>query len=83
MSALSQQVHQLADQLPSDATWDDVRRRIDELAEAEKLRALRAAVQVGLDDIAAGRSQRFESAHALAEHLAHRARQRIGAGRKH
>ncbi len=81
MSALSQQVHQLADQLPPDATWDDVRRRIDELAQAERRQALRAAVRVGLDDIAAGRSQRFESAHDLAEHLANRAQRRIDTAR--
>lgn len=81
MSSLSKQVHRIADQLPEDATWDDVRHLVDRHADEDKLEALRAAVQVGIDDLEAGRSQRFESAHAAAEHLRGVARARIDAAR--
>jgi antitoxin ParD1/3/4 len=37
--------------------------------EKARLEALRAAVQVGIDDIEAGRFQDFESADALADYL--------------
>jgi antitoxin ParD1/3/4 len=37
--------------------------------EKAKLEALRAAVQVGLDDMAAGRFQAFETAETLDEHF--------------
>ncbi len=42
---LRQQVHQIADQLPPEATWDDVRYQIE----------LRASIERGLADIEAGR----------------------------
>ncbi|MFT4197610.1 MAG: hypothetical protein QM601_06840 [Pseudoxanthomonas sp.] len=45
MSTLSQQVHQIADQLPPEATWDDVRYQVE----------LRASVERGLADAKAGR----------------------------
>lgn len=44
-SNLRQQVHQIADQLPPEATWDDVRYQIE----------LRASIERGLADIEAGR----------------------------
>lgn len=43
--SLRQQVHQIADQLPPEATWDDVRYQIE----------LRASIERGLADIEAGR----------------------------
>ena len=46
--------------------------RLVEQREAEdkaKLKALREAAQVGLDDIAAGRYRRFEDEQSLREHL--------------
>lgn len=42
---LRQQVHQIADQLLPEATWDDVRYQIE----------LRASIERGLADIEAGR----------------------------
>ncbi len=45
MSTLSQQVHQIADALPPEATWDDVRYQIE----------LKASVERGLADAKAGR----------------------------
>lgn len=42
---LRQQVHQIADQLSPEATWDDVRYQIE----------LRASIERGLADIEAGR----------------------------
>lgn len=42
---LRQQVHQIADQLTPEATWDDVRYQIE----------LRASIERGLADIEAGR----------------------------
>lgn len=45
MTTLSQQVHQVAEQLPPEATWDDVRYQIE----------LRASIERGLADVKAGR----------------------------
>lgn len=45
MSTLSQQVHQIAEQLPPEATWDDVRYQVD----------LHASIERGLADAKAGR----------------------------
>ncbi len=45
MTTLSQQVHQIADQLSSEATWDDVRYQVE----------LRASIERGLADVKAGR----------------------------
>lgn len=42
---LRKQVHQIADQLPPEATWDDVRYQVE----------LRASIERGLADIKAGR----------------------------
>lgn len=39
MSSLSQQVHQIADQLPPEATWEDVRHLVEQRADDEKLKA--------------------------------------------
>jgi predicted transcriptional regulator len=50
MSTLSQQVHQIADQLPPEATWDDVRYQIE----------LHASIERGLDDLKAGRTIKVE-----------------------
>lgn len=40
-----------------------------EAEQADKLARLRAAVQLGIDDLEAGRYTTFESAKALADHL--------------
>ena len=45
MTTLSQQVHQIAEQLPPEATWDDVRYQVE----------LRASIERGLADVKAGR----------------------------
>lgn len=45
MANLSQQVHQIADQLPPEATWDDVRYQVE----------LHASIERGLGDLKAGR----------------------------
>lgn len=45
MSTLSKQVHQIADQLPPEATWDDVRYQVE----------LKASIERGLADVKAGR----------------------------
>ena len=45
MPTLSQQVHQIAEQLPPEATWDDVRYQVD----------LHASIERGLADAKAGR----------------------------
>lgn len=42
---LREQVHVIADQLPPEATWDDVRYQIE----------LRASIERGLADVGAGR----------------------------
>lgn len=42
---LRDQVRQIADQLPADATWEDVRYQIE----------LRASIERGLSDVEAGR----------------------------
>lgn len=42
---LREQVHVIADQLPPEATWDDVRYQIE----------LRASIERGLADVRAGR----------------------------
>ncbi len=47
---LRQQVHQIADQLPPEATWDDVRYQVE----------LRASIERGLADIKAGRVMAVE-----------------------
>jgi predicted transcriptional regulator len=44
MTTLSQQVHQIAEQLPPEATWDDVRYQVE----------LRASIEQGLADVKAG-----------------------------
>ncbi len=44
-STLRQQVHLIADALPPEATWDDVRYQVE----------LRASVERGLADVEAGR----------------------------
>ena len=44
-SSLRQQVHQIADQLPAGATWDDVLYQVE----------LRASIERGLADADAGR----------------------------
>lgn len=44
-ASLREQVHQIADQLPEAATWEDVRYQIE----------LRASIDRGLADIDAGR----------------------------
>lgn len=43
---LREQVHQIAEQLPPEATWDDVRYQVE----------LRASIERGLADVRAGRS---------------------------
>lgn len=43
--SLRDQVRQIADQLPADATWEDVRYQIE----------LRASIERGLSDVEAGR----------------------------
>lgn len=48
---LRQQVHQIADQLPPEATWDDVRYQIE----------LRASIERGLADADAGRMTDVET----------------------
>jgi antitoxin ParD1/3/4 len=48
--------------------------------EAARLDALRTAVQSGVDDIEAGRSQLFESLETLRRHLEGKARAAIDAG---
>ncbi|KLD76032.1 hypothetical protein FZ025_10485 [Xanthomonas hyacinthi] len=45
MTTLSQQVHQIAEQLPPEATWDDVRYQVE----------LHASIERGLADVKAGR----------------------------
>ncbi|AER57640.1 hypothetical protein [Pseudoxanthomonas spadix] len=45
MTTLSQQVHQIAEQLPPEATWDEVRYQVE----------LRASIERGLADVKAGR----------------------------
>lgn len=45
MTTLSQQVHQIAEQLPPEATWDDVCYQVE----------LRASIERGLADVKAGR----------------------------
>jgi len=45
MTTLSQQVHQIAEQLPPEATWDDVRYQVE----------LHASIGRGLADAKAGR----------------------------
>ena len=45
MSTLSQQVHQIAEQLPPEATWDDVRYQVE----------LHASIERGLADANARR----------------------------
>lgn len=45
MTTLSQQVHQIAEQLPPEATWDDVRYQVE----------LRASIERALADVKAGR----------------------------
>ncbi|MFT4255357.1 MAG: hypothetical protein QM599_00075 [Pseudoxanthomonas sp.] len=79
MTTLRQQVHEIADQLPPEATWEDVRQLIDERAEPQKLEALRNAIRQGAASLDAGRSQRFESVQALAEHMRKLAREQIEA----
>lgn len=44
-STLRQHVHQIADALPPEATWDDVRYQVE----------LRASIECGLADVEAGR----------------------------
>ena len=44
-STLRQHVHQIADALPPEATWDDVRYQVE----------LRASIERGLADVDAGR----------------------------
>lgn len=44
-SNLRQHVHQIADALPPEATWDDVRYQVE----------LRASIERGLADVEAGR----------------------------
>ncbi|MBL8273271.1 MAG: hypothetical protein KA911_08085 [Xanthomonadales bacterium] len=44
-STLRQHVHQIADALPPEATWDDVRYQVE----------LRASIERGLADVEAGR----------------------------
>mgnify|MGYP003389895349 FL=1 len=44
-STLRQHVHQIADALPPEATWDDVRYQVE----------LRASLERGLADVEAGR----------------------------
>ena len=48
---LRQQVHQIADQLPPEATWDDVRYQIE----------LRASIERGLADADGGRMTDVET----------------------
>lgn len=45
MTTLSQQVHHIAEQLPPEATWDEVRYQVE----------LRASIERGLADVKAGR----------------------------
>lgn len=45
MDKLSQQVHQIADQLPPEATWEDVSYQVE----------LHASIERGLADIKTGR----------------------------
>ena len=55
--------------------------RLLEQREAEdraKLKALRAAAKIGLDDIAAGRFRRFDSEAALRDHLDELTEQAVG-----
>jgi len=47
---IRQKVHQLADALPSDATWQDVRYQVE----------LRASIERGLADSEAGRTTAHE-----------------------
>ncbi len=57
--------------------------RLIESRDAEervRLETLRAAVQVGIDDIEAGRSQLFESPDALRHHLEDKAKSAIKKG---
>lgn len=49
--SVSEQVHRIAETLPSEATWDDVRYQID----------LRASIERGMADIKAGRVHSMES----------------------
>lgn len=46
MTRLRQQVHQIAEQLPPEATWDDVRYQVE----------LHASIERGLADLNAGRA---------------------------
>lgn len=48
---LRDQIHRIAEQLPADATWEDVRYQVD----------LRASVERGLADIEAGRTLSVET----------------------
>lgn len=82
MSSLSKQVHRIADQLPEDATWDDVRHLVDRHADEDKLEALRAAVRKGVGSLDAGHYREFDSAHDLADHLKERTKQLIEAARQ-
>jgi len=57
--------------------------RLIESRDAEeqvRLETLRAAVQIGIDDIEAGRSQLFESPDALCHHLENKAKSAIKKG---
>ena len=53
MPNLAQRVHQIADQLPQDATWEDVRRRVDEVAGADTVALLKILAR-GKQQIEAG-----------------------------
>lgn len=51
METVSQQVHRIADQLPLDASWDEVLYQVQ----------LRASIERGLDDLKHGRSISVEN----------------------